>query len=209
MFHEMRNHLTILYTGVMAIFLAAFIAVSDVGVLWVLHDEEKQDILSFAEEEARELLPRLKKNTSTSEQKVFGSDAAGEKIFSYAFDNNGQLVDAQKPTAKMRAKVEEIISGWQDADGEGRIKKILLPNGERVFLIMCSIQVKDQGELLGRIYVGEDVTSYYELLKNLLLVLIVVSIFFLIMSVCELAKCFTITLKVFLSPIPQFLIPLA
>lgn len=182
MFREIRNRLTMLYTGVMAVFLVAFIAVSDVGVFWVLHDEEKQDILSFAEEEAREVLPRLKQNTLSSEQKVSGSDAAGEKIFSYVFDKNGQLVYAQESDDKMRSKVQEIIGGWQEADGEGKVKKFLLPNGERVVIIMCSRQVKDQEEFLGRIYVGEDITSYYQLLKNLMLVLIVVSIFFLIIA---------------------------
>lgn len=182
MFRKIRNRLTLLYTVVMAIFLAAFIAVSDIGVLWVLYEEEKQDVLSFLEEEAKEVLLKLKPNAAGLEPKTPGSDAAGEKIFSYVVDKNGRLVDVQLPDAKMRTKVQEIIGDWQEADGEGKIKKFLLPNGERVILIMCSKQIKEQEEYLGRIYVGEDVTSYYQLLKNLLIVLIIVSIFFLIIA---------------------------
>jgi signal transduction histidine kinase len=182
MFRKIRKRLTVLYTGVMAVFLVAFIAVSDIGVLWLLYDEEKQDILSFAEEEAKEVLPKFKPNLSGREPKLPSSDTAGEKIFSYAFNKDGQLVDAQEPEPKMRDRVQKIILDWQDADGQGKIKKVLLPNGERAILIMCSKEIREQGEYLGRIYVGEDVTNYYQLLKDLLLVLIVISIFFIIIA---------------------------
>lgn len=182
MFSEIRNRLTILYTVVMTIFLLVFIAVSYTGILWVLYREEQQDIQSFAEEEAREHITMLKQKQFKIELKDENKDTIGGKIFFYVFDKQGQLVKAEKPVMKMRPKIQDIINGWNAMDGEGKIQKFHLVDGERTIIIMCSTPIYDGQELLGRVYVGEDITSYYELLKTLLIVLVVVSILFLLVA---------------------------
>ena len=181
MFSKIRNRLTILYVTVMTIFLLAFIAVSYAGVLWVLHREEQQDIRALAEEEAKEHVAMLKKNEVRVGLKDDDNDNnIGGKIFFYVFNQHGQLVSAEESVEKMRPKVAELISNWQVADGEGKIKKFHLADGERVVVIMCSLPIYDGQQLLGRVYVGEDITSYYELLKTLLIVLVLISILFLL-----------------------------
>lgn len=182
MFSEIRNRLTLLYTVVMAVFLIAFIAVSDAGVVWVLHHEEQQDIRSFAEEEVKEHIAMLKQKKNQKELKVDNTDNMGGKIFFYVFDDKGQLVDTEEPAVKVRSKVQEIISNWNVEDGEGTIRKFYLPEGERVIIIMCSMKIYDGEEFLGRVYVGEDITAYYSLLKTLLIVLIVIAILFLFVA---------------------------
>ncbi|WP_378952972.1 sensor histidine kinase [Pelosinus sp. sgz500959] len=184
MFSKIRNRLTILYAVVMTIFLLAFIAVSYAGILWVLHREEQQDIQAFTQEEVKEHVMMLKRKESRIMLKDDdNANNIGGKIFFYVFDNDGKLVDTEEPVVKMRSKVRDMISSWQDTDGEGNIKKFHIADGERVILIMCSMPIYDGQELLGRVYVGEDITSYYEILKNLLIVLIVISILFLIAAV--------------------------
>ena len=181
MFSKIRNRLTILYVTVMTIFLLAFIAVSYAGVLWVLHREEQQDIRALAEEEAKEHVAMLKKSEVRVGLKDDDNDNnIGGKIFFYVFNQHGQLVSAEESVEKMRPKVAELISNWQVADGEGKIKKFHLADGERVVVIMCSLPIYDGQQLLGRVYVGEDITSYYELLKTLLIVLVLISILFLL-----------------------------
>ena len=183
MFSKIRNRLTILYTVVMAIFFLAFIIVSYAGVLWVLHREEQQDIQSFAEEEAREHITMLKqKQSKTVLKEDDNNNNASGKIFFYVFDKQEQLVRAEKPDMKMRLKIEEIINGWKATDGEGQIQKFHIANGERTIIIMCSMGIYDGQELLGRVYVGEDITSYYELLKTLLILLVAISILLLIVA---------------------------
>lgn len=183
MFSKIRNRLTILYIVVMAIFLLAFIAVSDAGVIWVLHHEEQQDIRSFAEQEAKEYIMMLKQKKNGIEIKeVDNADNMGGKIFFYVFDKQGQLAEREEPVVKMRPKIQDIISGWTAADGEGTIKKFHLANGERTIVIMCSMEINDGQEFLGRVYVGEDITSYYEVLKTLLIVLIVMAIVFILIA---------------------------
>lgn len=183
MFSEIRNRLTILYAVVMAIFLLAFIAVSDIGMIWVLHREEQQDIQSFTEQKAREHVLTLKEKKPGTEIKDSNAENTGTKIFSYVFNKQGQLVETEEPTLKMRPKVQAIINSWKTADGEGTIQRFYLADGERAIVIMCSMQIYDGEELLGRVYVGEDITSYFKLLKTLMIVLVVISILFLLLAV--------------------------
>lgn len=178
MFAEIRNRLTQLYVVVMTVFLISFIVVSYTGILWVLHREEQQDIRTIAEEEAREHVMLLKRKEVASSV-AQNADNDGEKIFFYVFDKDGQLVDREDPEEKMRSKVEAIIANWKIPDGEGKIQKFYVADNERTIIIMCSMTIYDGQEVLGRVFVGEDITSYYQLLKSLLIVLVVVAILFI------------------------------
>lgn len=181
MFSKIRNRLTVLYTVVMASFLLAFITVSYAGVLWLLHREEQQDIIALAEEEAREHVVMLKQNEVTPKGKDNDNvDSPGGKMFYYVFDTQGNLVAADQPVSQMRANVQDIINKWNVPDGEGKIKRFISSEGDRVILIMSSAEIRDGQQLLGRVYVGEDITSYYQMLKTLLIVLLAVSLLFVI-----------------------------
>jgi two-component system sensor histidine kinase CiaH len=179
MFSEIRNRLTQLYVLVMTVFLVSFIVVSYTGILWVLHREEQQDIRTIAEEEAREHVKLLKRKEVASSV-VQNADNDGEKIFFYVFNNDGQLVDHEDPEEKMRSKVEGIIANWKMPDGEGKIQKFYVGDNERAIVIMCSMTIYDGQEVIGRVFVGEDITSYYQLLKSLLIVMVVVAILFIV-----------------------------
>lgn len=179
MFSEIRNRLTQLYVLVMTVFLVSFIVVSYTGILWVLHREEQQDIRTIAEEEAREHVMLLKRKEAVSSV-TQSADNDGEKIFFYVFNNNGQLVDHEDPEEKMRSKVENIIANWKMPDGEGKIQKFYDGDNERAIVIMCSMTIYDGQEVLGRVFVGEDITSYYQLLKSLLIVMVIVAILFIV-----------------------------
>lgn len=179
MFSEIRNRLTQLYVLVMTVFLLSFIVVSYTGILWVLHREEQQDIRTIAEEEAREHVKLLKRKEVASSV-AQNADNDGEKIFFYVFNNNGQLVDHEDPEEKMRSKVEDIIANWKMPDGEGKIQKFYVGDNERAIVIMCGMTIYDGQEVLGRVFVGEDITSYYQLLKSLLIVMVVVAILFIV-----------------------------
>lgn len=179
MFSQIRNRLTLLYLVVMTVFLLAFIVVSYAGIIWVLHREELQDIQSFADQVARNHVMTLKNNNSGAIISEGNTDD-GEKIFSYVFDLAGNLVDSEEPAEKLRPKVQMLIQNWKAPDGEGKMQKFFLANDERAIIMMCSMTIYDGQEALGRVFVGEDITSYYQLLKSLLIVLVVVSILFIL-----------------------------
>lgn len=178
MFSQIRNRLTLLYLTVMTVFLLSFIVVSYSGIIWVLHREEQQDIQSFADQEARKHISTLRNNSAPVMYEDNQDD--GEKIFSYVFDTAGRLVYSEEPAEKLRLKVLAIMQNWKAADGEGKMQKFYLDNDERAIIMICSMTVYDGQEVLGRVFVGEDITSYYQLLKSLLIVLVIVAILFIL-----------------------------
>lgn len=178
MFSQIRNRLTLLYLTVMTVFLLSFIVVSYSGIIWVLHREELQDIQSFADQEARAHISTLRNNNL--DPAVMEDVNDGEKIFSYVFDTTGHLVYSEEPAEKLRPKVLAIMQNWKAADGEGKMQKFYLDNNERAVIMICSMTVYDGQEVLGRVFVGEDITTYYQLLKSLLIVLVIVAILFIL-----------------------------
>jgi two-component system, OmpR family, sensor histidine kinase CiaH len=185
MFSKIRNRLTMLYAVVMALFLLAFISASYTGLLWVLHREEQQDLRSFTEEEAKEHAAMFKQREGFFRSELKDEDNVsdtGAKIFYYLFDTTGQQAAAEEPAREMRTNVLTIIHNWDATDGEAKLKKFYLPNGERAVVMMCSSKIYDGPRVVGTIFVGEDITSYYQMLKMLLMVLVVVSIIFLILA---------------------------
>ncbi len=180
MFSEIRNRLTAQYTAVMAVFLLAFIVSTYSAVLWVLYREEQRAIKAFLDEETREHVVTLKDSEGTNLTGSNDNSIAEAKLFSYVYDRTGRLIAAEFPPAPMRFAVEAAMRDWRAPDGVGKIRRHRLSNGETAIYIMASTQVVEADTVLGTVYVGEDITSYYEVLKLTLLILAVGAIIFLL-----------------------------
>jgi len=183
MFSEIRNRLTTLYAVVMALFLLAFISISYSGVIWLLYREEQQDLLSITIEEAREQAMILKGRRDSSMPELKDGDNTRTKMFYYVFDTVGQQVAMNEPANEMRTSVLDIIRRWDAKDGEVRLHKFYLPNGERGIILMCSIKIEDGQRIVGKFFMGEDITSYYQMLKMMLIVLAIIALVFLIIAI--------------------------
>lgn len=185
MFTKIRNDLTFRYAMVMMLLLMAFIIVSSTGLLWILYREEGQDLQSFTEEEAREQAATYKEKAAFFQAELRETETTdtGAKIFYYVFDTNSQLAAAEEPIRDMRAEVLAIIDSWNAQDGEVKLKKFYLPNGERAVILLCSTTIYNGSQVVGSIFVGEDISSYYYMLKMLLFVMVAVSVLFLAIAV--------------------------
>jgi two-component sensor histidine kinase len=184
MFTKIRNGLTLRYSIVMMLLMMAFIVVSSTGLLWILYREEQQDLRSFTEEEAREQAAMYKEKIAffqleTKEAENVDTDG---KIFYYVFDTNGQQAAAAEPARGIRTGVLTIIHNWNAQDGEVKLRKFYLPNGDRAVVMLCSMKIYDGPQELGTVFVGEDISSYYHMLKMLLIMMVVISILFLVIA---------------------------
>lgn len=182
MFAEIRNRLTLLYSSIMMVFLLSFVVASFAGLAWVLYQEEQETVLSFAEEEAAEHVMILYQRWLLSKQ-VFNEEYNSDrKIFFYGYDLNGQLISQSQPPSEMREEVLNKINKWNAVDGKVKFFKHYMSNGDRSLFLLTSIEINDGQNTLGRLFVGRDLTSYYEMLKTILLVLIGVAFLFLIIA---------------------------
>ncbi|HWR41936.1 HAMP domain-containing sensor histidine kinase [Sporomusa sp.] len=182
MFAHIRNRLTMLYSGIMVLFLVTFIIVSYAGLIWVLYHEEQRDVQAITEEEAREHVLILKQPEvlpHSGGQEGYNNEG---KIFYYVFGENGNQVFRAEPASDLRLNVRDIIQNWNERDGEARLKIFSLPSGESAFVMMCSKKIYDGDHFLGTVFVGEDLTAYYQMLKKLMVMLFAVAIVFLLIA---------------------------
>ncbi|MCC5467337.1 ATP-binding protein [Pelosinus baikalensis] len=106
----------------------------------------------------------------------------GAKIFYYVFDTNGQLAAAEEPAHVIQSGVLRIIHKWDAADREVELKKFRLADGDRAVVMLCSMKIYDGSQVLGTVFVGEDISAYCHMLKMLLIIMVAVSIIFLIIA---------------------------
>ncbi len=184
MFEKIRNRLTLRYAMVMMLLMMAFIVVSAAGLLWILYQEERQNLRSFTEEEVWEQVGMYKEKGTFFQlpSKETEDSGRGSKIFCYVFDTNGQLSAAEEPDQLIQSGVLRIIYKWDAADGEVKLKKFLLDNGDRAVVMLCSMKIYDGSQPLGTVFVGEDISDYYRKLKILLIMMVVISIIFLFIA---------------------------
>ncbi|EIW19762.1 MULTISPECIES: sensor histidine kinase [Pelosinus] len=184
MFAKIRNRLTLRYAMVMMLLMMAVIITSSGGLLWILYQEERQDLRSFTEEEAREQAGMYKEKTGffqLSPKETEDLDH-GAKIFYYVFDTDSQLAASEEPSYVIRDGVLRLIHNWDAADGEVKLKKFRLPNGDRAVVMLCSMKIYNGSQVLGTVFVGEDISSYYQMLKMLLIMMVILSLVFLIIA---------------------------
>lgn len=184
MFAKIRNRLTLRYAMVMMLLMMLFIVVSSAGLLWILYQEEQQDLRSFAEEEAREQAGMYKEKTGFFQlpSKETEDLDHGAKIFYYVFDTSRQMAAAEEPSHVIRTGVLRIIHNWDAPDGEVELKKFRLPNGDRAVVMLCSMKIYEGSQVLGTVFVGEDISAYYHMLKMLLIMMVIISLVFLIIA---------------------------
>ncbi|EAX47730.1 integral membrane sensor signal transduction histidine kinase [Thermosinus carboxydivorans Nor1] len=181
MFSKIRRRLTLFYTGLMVAFLLTFVGVIYIGMTWAIYSEGKQEVRLFAEEEAREHLVIFKhKDLLPNMLQENYRDGSG-RMFFFAFDAYGSLINAAEPYSALREPVLAKIRSWSSADGDVELATIVLSSGDEAILMLSAQRVYDGDMFLGTVYVGRDITPYYQVLKNFLVVTTVVSFAFLIL----------------------------
>jgi signal transduction histidine kinase len=180
MFSQIKKRLTLFYLGVMTCFLLAFVGTTYIGLTWAIYSTEKQEMLLFLEEEAKEHVILLKNKELLQQTSPVENYREGNgKMFYYAFDNRGSLIDTAQPYQALQSTITGKIAAW-DA-GYGRVVLFTVNvKDNHALLMMASLPIMTDEERLGTIYVGRDVTGFYQVLKTVFIVLSGVSLVFLL-----------------------------
>ena len=179
MFSKIRNRLTVFYTGMMILFLLSFLATTFVSLTWVLFIQQKQEVILFAEEEAHEHIDILRQ-AQTPDFHPTPDEEGGSTLFFYAYDTLGRRVHAYEPPTALQDPILNIIGRWDIAPNEVKFETIKQSDNQTHYILITSRLVQTESESLGVVYVGKDITSYYEVLKTVLAVTLAICFAFLI-----------------------------
>lgn len=183
MFTKIRWRLTFLYSGFMGFFLLAFVVSTYFGLSWVVYSNEKDEVLLFAEEEAREHAAVMMHGELLQQAFLDQENRDLGRMFTYAFDNTGKMINAEKPNSIIEDAVLDKIAHWDAPMGEVVRLTVDLPDTDKdMMLMLVALPVMHGEEQLGTVYVGRDSSPYYQLLQTLFYLLILVSLVFLLIA---------------------------
>ena len=181
MFRRIRQRLTLFYSLMMAFFLVAMICSVYKSMEWSIASEQAREILDTANNVAyaqafliqhRELL------FDDTEKYKDGQD----RMFFYVFDDDGHLLNFSRAPFTTEPFVLDAINSWAVPDRE---VAIFTKEGKINFkykLMMSAQPIVLDGERVGMVYVGKDVTAIYNGLQKSMVVLGVFSLLALLIA---------------------------
>lgn len=179
MFSQIRNRLTIFYTATTVLFMLSFFVISYAGLSWVIYWQQQQQVLLFAEEEAREHVEFLLYAQEQRALPTLPPEDLGGSLFFYAYDNSNRLINAAKAPPSLRASVDNVMQQWSQPPGKVKLEAITADD-QTYYIMIASQPIQSELQTLGTVYVGMDITSYYEVLKTLFFVMLVLCLVFLV-----------------------------
>lgn len=181
MFVKIQNKLKLVYTFSMAFLLVTFVAVIYASFKWQVYIERKNEIHVLAKQIAEEQVELLKRNEAAIKpgniEERTNRDISGQTFY-YLYDVQGREVKADMPFYGLGDMVSREINNWQDTE-KVKIIDTQMRNGQKITLMIVAQQVFDGPNLLGTVYVGRDVTGYYQVLDRMIGPLVGVSLVFL------------------------------
>ncbi|VBB09595.1 Hypothetical protein LUCI_4890 [Lucifera butyrica] len=184
MLAEIRKRLTILYVIVFGIFLAVFVSIFCSGLIWTIYQKEVDEIKIMAVHIAREQQEALLKqygNDGPREISIQSDYDVSGDVFYLVLDGNGRLIKADLPVPVLRKATRAQFINW-DPSRETKVVTVSLPSGDKATLMLAMRKVYRNGNLLGTVYVGRDVTGYARVLFQSIITIMVVTLLFLIFT---------------------------
>lgn len=186
MIAKLRKDLTTLYAIVFGGFLFVFSVIVGAGGLLSIYHERVEEIQLLANQIAREqrgvVIQHYKQPKLPPEARPIQDDydITGQ-VFYYILDNNKQLIKADQPVPVLREAVFIEIINWDPGKITGLITTVL-PDGTSATILLAAQTVVCEGNVIGTIYVGRDVTAYSQVLLRIAIILILVDCLFILLA---------------------------
>ncbi len=193
-FDRMRRRLTLQYSGVLMLFLALFAAIV-YGLLYAsIWNDQRSRLTAMADSEIRILQDWANRDDNPnrlpprSVEDAFSISA--DQSFYYLIAANGALQLGDEIQPQLRAQVMGLIG--EGRFREGRIEKVALltydapsgneqartTGGDAAAFLVVDRDLLWNGERIGKLYVGKEVTFQHDLFRFLLALLIGLAVLF-------------------------------
>jgi signal transduction histidine kinase len=190
LFHRTRNKLTLLYSGLLILFLGLFVMIVYFLVNSIIFSQQEHQILSLAEQEAKLIQSSMATNNSIDQQELDNLNfiqGRENQFFYYMIDKYGKLIVGDEVIHPLRSKLVDLGNGWKPEPNEIRYETINVPHRKSdpdsskhdIHLIVVGRPIYQNQQLIGTFYTGKDISFYYELRSQLLWILIILMVIFI------------------------------
>ncbi|MFD2446985.1 sensor histidine kinase [Bacillus sp. CGMCC 1.16607] len=199
-FESTQFRLTLLYSGLLMLFLVLFIAVVYTILYATIFKDQERELESSVHQEARNVEEYLryqdhKGGLEFRNQKSLEKDV--DQFFYYVVNRSGELVLGDEVIPELRTKILTSISGWNPKRNEILQETFQVeflkkrPNvkerrdefrparkTDTIRLIIAGQPISYNGEVIGMLYIGKEVSFAYQVFKWLLIILLGLAILF-------------------------------
>ncbi|MGG0174976.1 sensor histidine kinase [Gottfriedia acidiceleris] len=199
-FKRTQNRLTVLYSGLVMLFLIIFIIIVFAVLYVVIMNDQRRTVESLASQEAKIIENYMIQNQQGSLQ---GDNqevvlAGVDQFFYYVVNPNGEIIIGQEDIPQIRSRLFGQIKDWIPKGNETRKVKIKLEheefekdmrkfhdheihvpsNRKEISLMVSGKPLFYKGNFIGTIYVGKDISDIYHLFKFVVIILVGLTIVF-------------------------------
>ncbi len=188
LFTRTRMQLTLFNSVIITAFLVVFILLALFIVYkTVLYDQE-QELKNLAEHEIKELQEAgaHRRGEPRGEERL--AVLSENQVFYYILDNDGEPLQTNEIYPDFRDTFLDRLSDWKPDERQIRQDSIDVTENEGyedfdLRVLMLSQPITSQGEVVGRMYIGLDISSFYRLFKWILVVLGALAVLFVTLGV--------------------------
>ena len=187
-----------MYSGLLILFLIFFIALVYIVLHVVILNNQERELQSLVNEEASFIENYLIKNNQKNLQGMDDQEvvfAGVNQYFYYVVNSNGEIMMGNESDRGVRPNLLRLINGSFQNEREIRKETVhveMNANGrgmkgefhpreapQDIRLMIGSQSIYNNGQFIGKLYVGKDITFTYQLFRSLLMILIAIGIIFL------------------------------
>ncbi|MGG4143330.1 HAMP domain-containing sensor histidine kinase [Paenibacillus algorifonticola] len=196
-FAQTQARLTLLYVGLLSLFLAVFVVVVYWLLSLVIYNEQKKELLSFLDQSTNVIEKQMKDNRQAEEIDLNDRNLLGfgnDQFFYYLIGADGALIAGKEVFPVLRPELLELVKNWKPGNNEVSYETITTdaasadgmpedrpPAGKLSLMIAGKPVLTGQGSS-SIFYVAKNISQQHSLFQWLLCILIGVAASFTIVA---------------------------
>ena len=199
-FESTQFRLTVLYSGLLMLFLLLFIVVVYFLLYFTIFKEQERELEISVGEEVASIESYLTQKRQGGlldfqDQETIEKDV--DQFFFYVVNSSGNLVLGDETISDFRSEILSKVQGWQPSKNEIRSETLRINYTERglkdrgrknefhpiqrkdtIRLLISAQPIYHRGEMIGILYIGKEISFAYQLFKWLPYILLGIAILF-------------------------------
>ena len=196
-FKSTQGRLTRIYSGLLMLFLILFIIIVYSVLYVVILKNQEHELQSSVKQEIGFIENYLIKNNQSDLQELENQEvvfAGVNQFFYYVVNPNGEIILGNEANRRLRPNLLGLVKGnFQNPlklqketlhvegnpKGRGNKGEFHPPEAAQdIRLIIASQALYNNGQFIGQLYIGKDITFAYQLFHLLLLILVIIGLVF-------------------------------